>query len=230
MNKKVDINAEIIRTLIEENRPFLTPLATIFVGIILVIFFVIPQFNGFSAKQDELNTEREKLRKLQNSLLVLNSTSEGTLEKNLEVSSATLPPEKDFALILNALSSAASFSGVSLGDFDFQIGNLSGNANIGTAVPSIRITLNISGSVESTVDFIRELSKTVPVSQVSGVKSGGSFSSIDLLFYYKPFPPQNSVNPQNIVSISENQQKLINDIFIPPAVSPVNSSPSAESL
>lgn len=223
MNRKVNLDAEVIRQIIDNNRPFLTPLATIFVGIILIIFFVIPQFNGFSAKQNEVEIEKLRLGRLQQSLSALTSTSDDTLNRDLQITSKALPPGKDFALILNAISSAASLSGVSLGDFDFQIGDITGGSQaLGASVPSLKITINITGSVEATTRFIDEINKTVPISEVSGVKSGGSFSSVDIVFYYKPFPPKNNTDPESILPISNASQKLIDSFRIP-----VNAAASA---
>jgi hypothetical protein len=215
MNKKVNIDSEVLKTLYRENKDFLVPIFAILASIIIIIFFIIPQFNGFIAKQNQIQTEEDKLANLNQSLSVLNSTSDTVLDNDISKTSIALPASKDFASILNAISNAASVSNVSLGDFEFSIGDVSGVASSGSIVPSLKISLNNSGSTQSVINFLSQLDKSAPISEVTSVKSAGNFSSIDVDFYYKPFPPKGLTNPGNIHAISPANQSLIDNINIP---------------
>lgn len=215
MNKKVNLNAEVLKILYAENKEFLVPVGVIFVSILLLIFFIVPQINGFFQKQSQIPAKREKLANLQKSASSLSLTNDLVLDKDLKIVSSALPPSKDFAAILNAISGAASVAGVALGDFEFQIGDISKTNTQPTGTPSIEISLNITGSVETTVSFVKELKKTIPISEIAGVKSSGSFAAIELVFYYKPFPPQGVTDPEKIRPINQESQKMIDGIEVP---------------
>lgn len=215
MNKKVNLDIEVLKTLYSENKESLIPIGMIFASIVLMIFFIVPQVNGFFQKQNQIAREKEKLNNLKESLSTLSKESDLTLDSNLKIVSQALPPNKDFAAILNAISSTASVTGVSLGDFEFQIGNITKENIIPTGTPNIKISLNISGSTSQTIAFIKELRKTIPISQVAGAKSSGSFAAIEIVFYYKPFPPQGVTDPEKIRPVSPANQKIIDDIEVP---------------
>jgi hypothetical protein len=122
--------------------------------------------------------------------------------QNLQIVSVALPPNKDFSGVLDGISVAANKSGVFLGDYEFQVGNISTPSISIQSFPSLQITLKINGGVSGVTRFITELYKTVPLSEVSSVKVSNSDSEITALFYYKPFPPLgfNSSLPINTVS------------------------------
>jgi len=215
MNKKVNLNAEILKTIYEENKEFLLPIGVIFISILLLIFFIFPEFNGYFQKREAVLMEQEKLNNLKESLSAISSIDDSILSQDLEIVSRALPPNKDFAAILNAISQAASVTGVSLGDFEFQIGDITKTNTTPASTPSIKISLNITADTLSTVAFLKELEKSVPISQVAGAKSSGSFASIEVVFYYKPFPPQGATDPEKIRPVTAANQKIIDDIEIP---------------
>ena len=215
MNKKVNLNAEILKTIYEENKEFLLPIGVIFTSILLLIFFIFPELNGYFQKREAVLMEQGKLNNLKESLSAISSIDDSILSQDLEIVSRALPPNKDFAAILNAISQAASVTGVSLGDFEFQIGDITKTNTTPASTPSIKISLNITADTLSTVAFLKELEKSVPISQVAGAKSSGSFASIEVVFYYKPFPPQGATDPEKIRPVTAANQKIIDDIEIP---------------
>lgn len=216
MNKKINLDYEVIRSVIKENKDFLLPIFAILISLMLIIFFVIPQVNGIFQTQSQVVVENEKLTNLQKSLSVLQGTDLVSLNNEIKTSSAALPPTKDFALILDSLSSDASIALVSLGDFEFQVGDLSKQDLASTTpAPSLKLTINLTGSIDDTIKFIELLYKNAPVSEVVSLKAGPNFSSLDILFYYKPFPPQSTTNPENIRGISSRDLQLINSISTP---------------
>jgi hypothetical protein len=206
---------EVLKALYAENKEFLLPIGTIFISILLLIFFIFPQINGFFQKQNQAAVERGKLNNLEESLSTLSSIDDSSLDRNLEIVSKALPPNKDFAAILNAISQAAQVTGASLGDFEFQIGDITKTNTIPTGTPSIKISLNISADASVTIAFLKELEKNVPISQVAGAKSSGSFAAIEILFYYKPFPPQGTTDPEKIRPVTSENQKIIDELEIP---------------
>lgn len=215
MNKKVNLDIEVLKIIYLENKGFLIPIGVIFASILLLIFFIFPQINGLFQKQNQMVSERAKLANLKESLSTLSSVDDSVLEQNLKIVALALPPNKDFAAILNAISQTASSTGVSLGDFEFQIGNITKTDTVPTGTPNIKISLNISADTSATIAFIKELKKSIPISQVAGAKSSGSFAAIEIVFYYKPFPPQSVTDPEKIRSVSSANQKIIDDIEVP---------------
>ncbi len=214
MKKNLDI--EILRTIYRENKAFLIPIAVLFATIVLIIFFLIPQVNGYIQNQDQVRIEKDKLLNMQKSLSELSQASSDTLDNEVKLSSLSLPPNKDFASILLAISQASAFSGVSLGDFEFQVGDIGKITASGTSVPSLKITLNLTGDIPAIARFIGEMKKSVPISQITSVKASGNFATVDVVFFYKPFPPTGSSDPEKIRNISSQEKNMVDSIK-PPA-------------
>ena len=219
MNTHVNLDAQLFKDLYNNNKEFLIPIASIFISIILIIFFVIPQFNGYFAKQSQIQVEKDKLSKLSQSLSILSSTSGSVLDQDVQTTSLALPPDKDFASVLTSISAAASVSNISLGNFEFIIGNISGGSAQTASSPSLKISLNVTGGVPATINFIKQINDSAPISEFGSVKSSGNFSSIDIFFYYKPFTPQSALDPSSIQAISPSEQKIIDGIKIPASLS-----------
>ena len=64
MNKKVNLSTEVLKTIYEENKRILIPIGVILVSILLIIFFVLPQANGYFKKQELIKEEQGKLNNL----------------------------------------------------------------------------------------------------------------------------------------------------------------------
>ncbi len=190
MNKKVNIDAVAFKFLYAKYQQYLLPAGVIAVSAILFIFVIIPQFQNLLSAQQQAKVEANKLAILRNNLNLLSNLDETQMNTQLQVVSATLPPGKDFAGILTAVSIAANRAGVSLGDYEFQVGDITKPQQDGiVSYPYLQLVLTINGGVSGVTGFITELYRTAPVSEVTSVKVSSTNSQITAFFYYRPFPP-----------------------------------------
>jgi hypothetical protein len=113
---------------------------------------------------------------------------------------------------MNSISFVSAKTGVSVGDFEFSVGNLSNAAAGVISYPSISIDVNLVGSTQAIMQFITELYKTAPASEVTNIKIGGHAGSITVLFYYKTFSLQNVDQTVPIVALSAKDTQLIKDV------------------
>jgi len=235
---KISIDRNTLALIYNKNKDYIVPLVTIFISFILFMNITIPWLSNLSAKRQELKFEKDKLAILQENLKILTSLNSPTLDLQLSQVQDALPSSKNFAGVLNAISISANKSGVSLGDFEFQVGDLANNAVPSKGFPSLQLTLNLNGSVPSTAKFINELYKTMPISEVSSIQVTGVRAFLNTLFYYKPFIQKSIEENIPLKTLSSNDLDVLKEISswnnprifeqIQPVISPAPaSSPSA---
>jgi Tfp pilus assembly protein PilO len=211
--KKNNVELNNFLILYRHYKDYLLPFGIILVCILMVFLVVVPQFQQYLISQQELKMQMQKLDVLKanhNFLLNLDSIKS---DADFNALSLTLPSGKDFAGIMGAVSYASAKTGVSVGDFQFSVGSLSNNnTEKASAYPSIRIDINLVGNTQSMIQFIQELYKTSPASEVTNIKTSGSAGSITVLFYYKPFSQQTVDDAAPIVTLSAKDEALIKTI------------------
>lgn len=188
MNKRTNIDISTIKLLYHNNKNYILPIVVILVSLFLFIKFIIPQMIALSEAQELIKKENEKLQVLRNNLNLLTSANEQTLDSQLAVTSGALPTNKDFAGILNAVSFAANKTGVFLGDFEFQVGDVSKDNPQIQLSPSLELVLTVRGGVKPTLNFINELYNSVPVSEVLTLEINDTAALLTTSFYYKSYP------------------------------------------
>jgi len=130
----------------------------------------------------------------------------------LNTLSLALPAEKDFAGIIDAISYVSAKTGVTVGNFEFSLGNLSASNFGGTAYPSTKIDLSLKGNAKNIANFTHEIIKTMPIAEVTAINIAGGTGSLTILFYYKPFPSQNISDQTQIAPLSAKQLSLMKEI------------------
>lgn len=210
--KKFNIDSNTLFILYRHYKDYLLPLVVIISCIALVFLIVIPQIQQYFVSQDQLKAEQEKLNVLKNNYNYLSSLDDTKLDADLKSLSQALPPNKDFAGIMNAIAVVSAKTGVAVGDFEFSVGDLAKSNDEISAYPSIKIEVNLGGNAQAITRFSTELLKTVPLSEVTSIKTSGNLSVLLILFYYKSFPPQNISSETPIVPINEKNLSLINEI------------------
>lgn len=210
-SKKVNLDKEAIATVYRHYKDNILPIVVILACILILFFVIVPEFKQFLSTQQQLKTETEKLGVLENNYNFLSSLDESQTENDYKMLSRALPSNKDFVGIMNAISISSQKTGVSVGDFDFSLGNLD-KTTVDTAFPSIKININLVGNASLIAKFITELYKTAPVSEVTTIKVTGSVASLEIRFYYKPFPPLNISDESPVVPYSSQTLSLIKQI------------------
>lgn len=213
-SKQVNLTISSFKSYIRKYKDYFIPLFVILGSVMLFVLVIIPQFQNYVLSRKEFEAETQKLNILKNNYNFLISLDEDKNNNDFKILSLALPPNKDFTGIINAVSTAASKVGVGIGDFSFSLGDLSKASQEGvTSNPFIKIEINLTGNAKLITNFINELIKTVPLSEVISVKTNLNSSDLIIHFYFKPFPPQNISNEAPVVQISAQNINLIKQIY-----------------
>lgn len=183
---KIGIDRIAIEQLYKKNKDYIIPILIIIICFFLLVEITIPQIGILSVRQQEVAAEKAKLETLNSNLSVLSSQSDNILDFQLGLASAAFPPDKNFTGILDAVNVAANKAGIVLGDYDFQVGDLS-KATQGRSVPSLDISLFVTGGSVETTRFISELYKSFPISEIADIEVNKNSSKVIVSFYYRPF-------------------------------------------
>lgn len=211
-SKKINLDLENILVLYKHYKDFLLPIGVILVSILVIIYIIFPQVQQYFNSQDLLKTEQQKLETLTNNYNFLLSLNDAKTNSDFNLLSLALPPQKDFAGIIDAISYVSAKTGVAVGDFQFSLGNLSAVNFGGTAYPSTKISINLKGDAKGIASFINELSKTIPIAQTTTINISNDEGAITVLFYYKPFPSQNIGDQAPVVPPSTRDTALIKEV------------------
>ncbi|MBI1982339.1 MAG: hypothetical protein HYS68_02030 [Candidatus Levybacteria bacterium] len=212
MNPRFSLDKGVYKVLYERYREYIVPLLIIFVCTVLIVGVVIPQVQDFLATVNATKELRSQIAILKKNVQFLTGLDPATLDLQLGIASSALPPEKDFAGILNAVTTASARSGASLGDFSFAVGELSTKSAQLAGQPSIQVALTVSGDVFFAKRFIQELSKTMPLSEVLNAAVSGKSSSLTTVFYYKVFSPIQFDGRKPLSGLSQNEEQLLNKL------------------
>lgn len=234
-DNKFNFEFDNVLILYKHYKAYFLPAGIICACVLVILLVVVPQFQQYLGAQQELNAQVEKLKLLKNNYNFLSTLDDTQINSDFNSLTFALPSGKDFAGIMNAISYVSAKTGVPVGDFNFSLGNLSNVAEGVSAYPSIRIDVNLVGSPQETMQFIAELYKTAPVSEVTNIKISGNSASIEILFYYKPLPPQKIDDSAPIEVLSQQNLSLVTKIsawnntsnqYLTPVVPSVFSEPS----
>lgn len=186
MNMKIGIDRIAIEQLYKKNKDYILPIFIIMICFFLLVEITIPQIGILSVRQQDVAAEKAKLEILNNNLNILSSLNDNILDFQLGMASSAFPPDKNFTGILDAVNIAANKAGIILGDYDFQVGDLS-KVTQGRSFPSLDLSLSIVGGSAEAARFVSELYKSFPISEISDIEVSKNSSKVTVSFYYKPF-------------------------------------------
>lgn len=212
MENRVNTDVQSIKIIYNRNKHYIIPFIVIAVCIGLIIQFIIPQLRTLFEVREEEKNAMKRLTELKRDLDILSGLDEKTLELQLKTASFALPIGKDFGGLLTAIYSAANASGVSIGRFSFQVGDLAKSDDKDTKFSSIDLTINLENDIRIVSNFIDILGKTLPISDISYIKTDNKISTVSLLFYYKILSSQNVLKNARIVAIPDDKLQLLNKI------------------
>lgn len=227
---------EVMRVLMHYKK-FYISLAIIAICIGLFMFVIIPQFQQYGQQKDEIAEVQNRINILTNNNAFLSRLNQEEQTQQLNTVLSALPADKDYAGILSAVKSASAKAGVGLGDFTFQVGELSQKSIITKNLPTLQLILNVIGSPADVGRFLQELSQSIPLSNVAELKIGSDASRVVVEFYYKPIPqlqvnyaqPINPPSAQNKKTLENLSQWRVNQPNLETLL-PLESSSSAATL
>lgn len=214
MNNKAHIDLEIIRIIYLKYKEYLLPVIFFIISWGFFIQFVIPEIQNFLVARDQVTTSEQTVAVITQNYNTLASLNDDDLRSLLNTANHALPQIKDFAGILDTISTAAGSSGVTLNDYSFQIGDINSTDNpSGAANQTVQITLTLKGDVDQVKKFIQVLSQQLPLSAVTNVSiTSASSANITASFFYSPLPRLTFVDTSPLRVISAQQRKLLQDL------------------
>jgi hypothetical protein len=214
-NEKINLEFTNFLILYRHYKAYQLPIGVILACILVIFLIIIPQFQQYFISQQALKIEVDKLQILKSNYSFLTNLDDSKTGSDFKTLSYALPSGKDFAGVMNAIAYVSAKTGVSVGDFNFSLGDLSNSSTMGvTAFPSVQIDVNLVGNAQAITKFIEVLYKTAPVSEVTNIKTGGDSGTITIVFYYKPFPSQKIDGSVPIVALSGQEASLVKNISL----------------
>jgi hypothetical protein len=228
-NQKTSINQLLFRNLYYRYQRFVTPSITIGVCLLLFWFVVIPQMQNWFAMRDELGIDQQNVEIMHQNLSLITSFDNEKLDATLQTATSALPTEKDFAGIVSSLQNAAAVAGVSLGDYSFQLGDLSGlNAQGQATQTPVQLVVNLKGSLDNTRAFVAQLKKQLPLSDTTSVSlSSNNSVTVTIIFYYATVPKIVFKDTVLLPILSTADKKVLEDLSLGNTEDTPVSSPSA---
>lgn len=199
MNRKINADLKSLKFIFNRNKPYILPSVIILTSIILFWQFVIPQFKILLVTREEAKQASLKLQTLKENLNVLTNIDEKSLDARLQILNLALPLNKDFSGILNSIYYTSQKTGVNLGSFSLQIGDLT-DTKKKDDFPTISLSIPMNANAIAVNSFLETITKTVPLSEVTAIKIRDVNSVIRISFYYKPlgfanYKEETSINP-----------------------------------
>lgn len=229
---KINLNSELSKASLEEvyaqYRIFLVPVVVIAISILLFLVFLLPQFFSFSQKKTVIDSENQKLMQLKDLQNLASSTDLTELSSNFSLSSFVLPPIKDFQGVLNALSTVANDNNITIQGYQLVQSEAVGNL---ASFPSLEFQVILSATAKQTMQFVDELSKKAPVSEVQVISGTDTSSSLTIDFFYKPLPviSENSVSNARKMNSSELDAENTISNWNLTSTEIINAQPSSQS-
>ena len=209
----LNINSTTFNILYRKYKSFVLPSIIIISCIILFFIVIIPQVQAVLDAKEKERIEKQKLELFKNNYNLLLNMDIVKLNSEFEILTKTLPSGKDFAGIINSISDKSVKSGVSIGDFEFAVGDISKTIEGTTSFPSILISLDVAGEPKAILDFVKQLYKSMPLSEITTIEQGGESARIKIQFYYKAFPQGPISNESPISAFTSDNISLINDLL-----------------
>lgn len=212
MKEKTNIDVETLRIIYSRYKKHIIYGGTIAICLFFFIFFTIPKTLELSELNKERTVEIKKLQVLNGNLFLLRTLNDNDLDQKLQTASRALPSSKDFEGILNAISLASNKSGASLNDYSFVVGELSKSSDANSGFPSVKLTLSLRASSSQIIAFLKNLSETVPLSEVTNISQKKDSVAITALFYYKSVDTNSLSSEARLSGISPKHLTLIDTI------------------
>jgi len=209
MNKPSPINQTTLRILYYRNKQLITPVIIFAVSLVIILEAIIPQIQQWFAIRVHESDLIQKINQLNQNINTISKVDENSLDKEISFLSQVLPQSKDYIGVLNAISQTAILSGASLGDYSFDVGDLSKTEVKGNI---IQIKLAIKGGVTEAEKFIKQLKSQAPLSNVASVEIENNTVSIVSVFYFKPFPKVVVNENSQLQSLSTKDDKQYQDL------------------
>lgn len=212
MNKEV-VSISVLDLIKRKYKEFLVPIGVMLACVVVFFIVVIPQFQSYLDKREEVKQVRARIEVLKSNVSVLSGIQDGQQDIDFQLSLLGIPAEKDYAGIITAISQASSKTGVGIDDYQFQVGPLATqSAKELTEKLFITFSLDVKGGTSDLARFVPTLYSTLPLSKVSEFDSQPNFSSLSVAFYYKPLPVEDFHLDSALTPLTTNERLLLDQL------------------
>lgn len=212
MNPKINIDIETIKLIYKNYKVHIRYGAIILICFLVFAIISVPKMFQISGLLDARKNEEKKLEVLNKNYRLLTSIEEGILDFQLQTAVSALPEGKDFVGIINAISLASGKSGVSLDDYNFQVGSVIDKTFSVEGFPFMKLSLVVRASPQQLDNFLQSLSNTSPLSEVTSIKQTSGTTNLEAVFYFKPSVPSNMSDVDELNDLSSKEKDLLNTI------------------
>jgi Tfp pilus assembly protein PilO len=205
------IDISTLRFLYSRYKGYIIPFFVIIAAILLFIKITVPSIADLLIGYEEQKQSKLAIEIIRQNLNFVKSIDNSRLESQFRIVTKTLPIDKDFDSILNAISGSSNKSGVVLSGFKFIVGNLL-KEEIVNEYPSLNLEVTLDGNVEAVDNFIGSLANTLPLSEITKVSAKLDSSIVTIEFYYKTIAASKNSYNLPIVPISGDGLSLIEEM------------------
>lgn len=168
-------------------KEYFISIGAIAIGLLLLVFFVMPTSQEYFAQKEEERILAEKNDILSSNLKLITSMNDSALNHQFLLTSQAIISEKDYSSVMNSISKASQRSGALLGDFSFAVGDLSTRSPVLVSNSSFNIDIPVIGSLVTIERFIDALSSQSPLVVIVGVDINLGSATVHTTFPYKQF-------------------------------------------
>jgi hypothetical protein len=189
-------------------------LLVIIVCIFLLIYIIVPQIEKYFSIRNEVISQRVRIQTIKDNINFINNVDRSASDTQLKIVTSALPGDQDITGILNAISTTAVSSGVIIGDYKFELGNVQAsgsNQSLGEDEKpfSIDLLVVIQGDISRVKIFLTKLSQTLPLSEVTSIENKDNTTAVKIRFYYKDFPEISFKEDEPIESIDIERKQIV---------------------
>lgn len=184
----------------------------IIICLVLVFTIILPQIESYFSLRQEAVELQEQINVINGNINFINNIDKAQLNSQLETVVKALPSEKDFSGIVDGISDSAIKSGISIDDFSFNFGDgQSTNTNdlSKNSIVPVQVSIQTVGGLNNQKKFLANILQVLPLASVSVIDGGLNSYTINLQFYYKPFPKVSFKEDQQISGITSSDVALI---------------------
>ncbi len=222
------INQTTFHVLYFKYKIYIIPVVACLIAILLVFYLIIPEIQQWFDSQNKMVQVETKINELNQSMNTIKNINSNELDTDVQTATTALPEGKDFADILSSISDAAEQSGTSLGDYSFQVGDLSTTKDLTDSFLQLNITL--TGNIDHIRQFVSSLQNEFPISRVIEIHlTSNKSAALTIVFYYKAVPQIAYTADTLLQPLSPDEQKIISSLQSQnsaPIVPPIETIPT----
>lgn len=147
--------------------------------------------NLFSGNK-EVEASRQRVAILTQNVTYLSQLSSNDVSKYVVLANDMFPRSKDFNGAMQAINASAVAANISIDSLTFQVGDISGNANIqDNASNALQLSISLQGDDAGIAQFLQSLEEKVPLISVQSVSMEQDTAVITIQVAYKPYTEKN---------------------------------------